>query len=125
MPNPATVTDIEDRWRSLSDDEKVVAHTFLDDAWWLLTSRLPSLESNQTAGTVSDRNVVRVLASMVIRVLRNPEGYEDEALDDWRGRRSALTSSGVLHLTADEAASLTPGGFRSVRSVRLVTHGDA
>lgn len=125
MPNPAVVQDVADRWRPLTPDEQYQVSVFLEDAWWLLTSRLPTLDANLTAGTVTTGNVVRVLASMVVRVMRNPEGWEDEAIDDWRGRRNVLTASGVLHATADELASLSPGGYRSVRSVRLVKYGDA
>ena len=73
MPNPASVTDVESRWRPLNEREQVNAQAFLDDAWALLLSRRPTLEADMTAATVSTGNVVRVLSMMVKRVLLNPD----------------------------------------------------
>ena len=123
MPNPATTADIQARWRPLSDQETINANTFLEDAWSLLLGRRPSIEADIAAGTVATTSVVRVVSAMVLRVLKNPDGYEDEAVDDWRGRRSALVASGVLHVTSDELADITPGRRRN-RSIRLVKDGD-
>jgi hypothetical protein len=89
----------------------------------LLLGRRPTLEADMTAGTVTNANVIRVVVAMVLRVLKNPDGYEDEAIDDWRGRRSALVASGLLHITSDELADVTPGRRRR-NSVRLVKDGD-
>lgn len=108
MPNPATIVDLENRWRPLADQEITNALAYLDDAWWLLTTRRPTLEADITAGTVLEGNVVRVVSAMVLRVLRNPEGKVDESIDDYRYRRHELVASGVLHVTDDELASVTP-----------------
>lgn len=124
--SPATPDDITDRWRPLSDQEQTNAEAFLEDAWEELLSRRPAMEANLTAGTVRERNVVRVLCAAVLRVLKNPDGYEQESVDDWSGRRGDLTASGLLYFTDDELGSVTPtpaGGSRS--SVRLVIYGDA
>lgn len=124
MANPATVADIEARWRSLSTAEQVNAEAFLDDAWWMLTARRPSLEADMTAGTVSTGNVTRVITAMVLRVLRNPDGKLSESIDDYQYTRDRLVSSGALYVTADELADVTPGGRRQTGSVRLVAYGD-
>lgn len=124
MPNPVSPTDIEDRWRTLSEQETRVAQTFIDDAWALLLTRRPNLEADIAAGTVASTNVVRVVSAMVLRVMRNPEGKEFESIDDYSYRRSAIMASGVLHVTGDELADITPGR-RVRRSVRLVVYGDA
>lgn len=123
MPNPAFVVDIEARWRPLSAQEQINAEAFLDDAWWLLLDRRPNLEASLVDGSVSERNVVRVISAMVLRVLKNPEGLEEFAIDDFRGRRNSLVASGALHVTADELDVLT-AKRGSRRSVRLVVHGD-
>jgi len=125
MPNPATISDIEERFRPLTAAETVNAVAYLDDAWWMLTGRLPALEANITAGTVKVGNVVRVVSAMVIRILRNPDGKLEESIDDYRYRRDALISSGSLHVTGDELADLTPGAGRKTNSVRLVAYGDS
>ena len=123
MPNPATVADIEARWRPLTEADSTTASTLLGDAWWILVGRLPSLEGNMAAGTVATENVVRVLTAMVLRVLKNPEGKLEEQIDDYRYRRDSVVSSGTLQVTADELADLTPGRARP-KSVRLVAYGD-
>jgi hypothetical protein len=128
MTNRVTVEDIEARWRPLSDQEQVNARAFLDDAWWLLVSRRPTLEVDLAAGTVLEANVVRVIAAMVLRVLRNPDGYDSETIDDYTYRRNSLMASGALHVTTDELADLTPsapGSTSRRHSVRLVVYGDA
>jgi hypothetical protein len=123
MANPASIADIEARWRPLTAQEIVNANAFLGDAWALLTNRRPTLEVDMSAEAVSPENVVRVVCAMVLRVLKNPDGYESESLDDWNGRRSELIASGLLHVTPDELADVAPGRRRR-RSVRLVKDGD-
>lgn len=123
MPNPTTVADIEARWRPLTAQETTNATAFLGDAWALLLTRRPTLEADMTALTVKTENVRRVVAAMVLRILKNPDGYDSESLDDWTGRRNALMASGVLHVTPDELADMSPGRKRR-SSVRLVAHGD-
>jgi hypothetical protein len=123
MANPATVADIEARWRPLTAQETTNADALLADAWALLIARRPTLEADITAGTVSTENVVRVVVAMVLRVLRNPDGKLEESIDDYTYRRDSAVSTGSLYVTPDELADLTPGRRRQ-RSVRLVAYGD-
>ena len=123
MANPATVADIAARWRPLTAQETINANAYLTDAWALLLSRRPSLEADITAGTVTAANVVRVVCAMVLRILKNPEGIVEYAIDDYRARRDALLSAGLLMVTGDELADITPGRARH-KSVRLVIYGD-
>lgn len=123
MPNPATVHDLEERWRPLSEQQSINAVAYLDDAWAMLLSRRPGLEDDLTDGAVSERNVVRVVAAMVLRILRNPEGKASEQIDDYKYTRTELSASGLLHVTPDELADITPGRRRR-RSIRLVRDGD-
>lgn len=123
MANPATIADLEARWRTLTADETGRAVAYLADAWWMLLGRRPNLEADITAGTVSVGNVVRVVSAMVLRVMSNPDGLLEEQIDDYRYRRDSLVASGALHVTADEMADITPGRRRQ-RSVRLVAYGE-
>lgn len=123
MPNPATVADLEARWRPLSGQENTNAGAFLDDAWAHVLGRRPNLEADMAAGTVSHENVVRVVSAAVLRVLKNIEGWEEESQDDWRGKRHELIASGELFLTPTEWGDITPGRA-SRKSVRLVTYGE-
>ena len=124
MTNPATVDDVVSRFRPLTTAEQVVAQTLLGDAWEMLLGRRPNLEADITSGAISEATVVRVVANMVIRVLRNPDGYLQESIDDYTYRRDAVVSTGLLHLTPDELADITPGRARN-RSIRLTVYGDA
>ena len=123
MPNPASTSDIEARWRNLSLQEATNAATFLDDAWNLLLGRRPTLEADIAAGTVTTANVVRVVCAMVLRVLKNPDGKTEESVDDYSYKRDGAVSSGALYVTPDELADVTPGR-RGRRSVRMVAYGD-
>lgn len=124
MANPASIADIEARWRPLSTQETINAAAFLEDAWAYLLGRRTGLEADLSAGTVSTANAVRVVCAMVLRVLKNPDGWEDEAVDDWRGKRAAAIASGELYATSSELADVTPG--RATRkSIRLVVYGDS
>jgi hypothetical protein len=124
MANPTTVADLEARWRPLSAQEAINAEAFLGDAWEMLLSRRPNLEATIADGTVSAANAVRVVSAMVLRVLKNPDGWEDEAVDDWRGKRAAVIASGELYVSSTELADVTPGRANR-KSVRLVAYGDA
>lgn len=121
MANPVTVDDLADRWRPLSSQEQTNAQALLDDAWALLTTRLPSLEDNLTAETVSTANLVRVECAMVLRVMRNPDGLLQESIDDYSYQRDAAVSAGALYVTTAELGDLTPGG-KVRRSTRLVAY---
>jgi hypothetical protein len=124
MANPATVADIEARWRPLTAQETTNATALLADAWALLLARRPSLEADITAGTVTAANVIRVEVAMILRVMRNPDGKVSERIDDYSYTRDAAVATGGLYVADDELADLTPIRARR-NSVRLVVYGDA
>jgi hypothetical protein len=125
MANPATLSDVEDRFhRALSDRELVNVKFWLQDAWWMLTTRLPSLEADITAETVPEENARRVVVAMVHRLLKNPDGLTRESIDDYSYSRSANAASGALTVDDYELAQLTPGGRARVNSRRLVAYGE-
>lgn len=123
MPNPTTTGDLTARWRPLTAQETTNATAFLGDAWAMLLMRRPTIEADMTAGKVSSENVRRVVAAMVLRVLKNIDGWAEESVDDWRGKRAEVLASGELFVTPNELADITPGR-RTRRSVRLVAYGD-
>jgi hypothetical protein len=122
MPNPASTTDIEVRWRPLTAQESTNAEAFLADAWATILGRRPTIDADIAADTVSVDNVVKVVCAMVLRVLKNPDGYSQERIDDWSGTRDALTGSGLMTITPGELADITPGR-QSNRSIRLTIYG--
>lgn len=120
---PASTSDIEARfYRELTDREKIIAPQLLGDAWAILVSRRPSIGDDIDANTVAAESVRRVLVAMVGRVLSNPEGKSEEAIDDYRYRRDTLVSAGLLYVTPEELADITPGRRRR-SSNRLTIYG--
>lgn len=109
MATPATYTDVARPWCPLSSpEEQAAARNLLDEAWLILRTRMTTLESRMVDDTLLTENVTRVLANMARRVLMNPEGWVQEAIDDWRGRRDDVLAAGILEPTAAEVADLSP-----------------
>jgi Phage protein Gp19/Gp15/Gp42 len=113
MANPAHVTDIENRWRALSPDEANVAEALLTDAWAMALVRVPTLEARLADESLSTALVVAVICAMVLRVMRNPDGKVQEAIDDYSYTRDSSLAAGLLYLGPDELALLSPGGDSS------------
>lgn len=113
MPNPATSADIEDRWRPLSAQETTNADTFLDDAWVMLKRHFTDLSVDIEAEIAADADlradVVRVEATAVLRVLKNPDGLAQESVDDYTYKRDEAVASGLLYFSDDELDGLVPG----------------
>lgn len=106
MTNPAQVADVEARWRPLSDQETTNASAYLDDAWVMLKRRISGLDAHATADEDFSADVVRVECQMVLRVLKNPDGKTQEAIDDYSYSRDKAVSGGLLYVTDDELADL-------------------
>jgi hypothetical protein len=110
MANPVLITDLEARFRPLSPAERTTAQALLDDAWAILLTRRPGLVQHMEEDAVSTATVRAVVAAMIVRVLRNPEGWVTEAVDDWSGRRGESAAAGSLYVSDAELALLAPGG---------------
>lgn len=110
MPNPVVIADLEARFRPLTDPEQSVAQALLDDAWAILLTRRPSLEQQITDGTVADASVRVVVAAMVLRVLRNPNGVKSWTVDDYSETRDNSLAAGALYVSDDELGLISPGG---------------
>ena len=108
MTNPATTTDLVARWRPLSAQEETNGVTFLADAWRMLRKRIPTLEADIAADTSRDleAEVVRVEATAVLRVMKNPDGKRQETIDDYSWMRDQAVSAGLLYFTDAELDDL-------------------
>lgn len=110
MANPATTTDVVNRWRPLSTQETTNAQTFLDDAWVMLKRRAAGLEDAMALDVDLTSEVVRVITTAVLRVLKNPDGKRQESIDDYSWTRDQAVSAGLLYFTDEELGDLTPDG---------------
>lgn len=115
MANPASIADLVSRWRPLSAQETTNGQTFLDDAWRMLKRAVEKaggdLETLIAADTTGDlqAEAVRVMATAVLRVMKNPDGKRQESIDDYSWQRDEAVSSGLLYFADDELDSLVPG----------------
>lgn len=120
MTNPATVQDLTDRWRPLTSQETVNGTTFLDDAWRMLRrkfrAQVPDLASQITADQDLNAEVVRVLCTAVLRVMKNPDGKRSESIDDYTWQRDQSVSAGLLYISDEELADILPGAIISGRA---------
>lgn len=123
MANPATTADITSRWRTLSAQETTNAQTFLDDAWGMLLRRFPDLEAQFAVDTGLQAEVVRILATAVLRVMKNPDGKRTESIDDYSWTRDQATSAGLLYFADDELDALFPGTGGGAFSFSLLPTG--
>lgn len=124
MANPVNTTDIEARWRPLTSSEATVAQSLLDDAWAIVTARVPDLETRLIAvpPEVDSGLVVSVVAAMVLRVLKNPAGILSQSIDDFSYTRDRAISSGALYLSDDELALLLDPDLQSA-AFTIVPYG--
>ena len=113
MANPATTADVVSRWRTLSAQETTNAQTFLDDAWVMLRRHFTALgvdiEALITADADLEEDVVRVIVTAVLRVMKNPDGLAQESIDDYTYRRDEASAAGLLYFTDPELDGLVPG----------------
>lgn len=115
-----TIDDIEARWRPLTDEEKAVAATLIEDviAWAHTIS--PKLQSRLDADTTGNfkQNVKRILAGAVIRVLKNPDAYKTEQDGSYSYTLDRAISSGELAITGAALRSLIGRSRGSSMSLR-------
>ena len=109
----ATVDDIKDRYIGgdlpASDAEIQV---LIDDAEDIIRREVPDVEDLIESGEIPENRVRRIVAKMVIRVLRNPDGYRSTNLTSGpfsQGYTWAGDNPGELTLTDEDKDDLLPG----------------
>ena len=109
----ATVDDIKDRYIGgdlpATDAEIQV---LIDDAEDIIRREVPDIEELIDSGEVPENRVRRIIAKMVIRVLRNPDGYRSTNLTSGpfsQGYTWAGDNPGELTLTDEDKDDLMPG----------------
>ncbi|MCZ2837142.1 hypothetical protein [Modestobacter sp. VKM Ac-2985] len=107
MDNPVQVTDIEARFRPLTDLEKVTVQDLLDDAWGLLGPHQPAMTRRVEAELLLPATIKAVVKAMVLRVLRNPDGIRQFGSDEASFTRDNTVSTGELYVSATELETLT------------------
>jgi hypothetical protein len=104
-------TDIADRFRPLTDDETVTVDAYIRDAQVTLESqavRAGITRDGVLADVYGAETYKRIIATAVVRVLRNPDGFLEYTTDDFTGRYDKVISSGALYIGEDEVEQLRP-----------------
>jgi hypothetical protein len=120
---PVIVSDLEDRWRPLSDAERERASVLLGDASRRVEARFPTLAARVAAGSLDPLTVVDVVTGMVRRVLvaggTENITQQSQAIGPFSLGQSFGNPMGNLYLTAEDVALLRDPARAGVRSVRL------
>lgn len=99
----ATPQDVEVRLgRTLEEAEAASVAQRLEDAELLIRTRITDLDSKVAAGTILADAVVLVECEMVLRLIRNPEGYTQESDGNYSYSINAEVSSGKLSILGNE-----------------------
>jgi hypothetical protein len=124
MSNPATTADLVSRWRPLSTLETTNGQTFLNDAYVMLSRRF--VARNAVLDDLLDDDedefkaaVRRVMATAVLRIMKNPDGLVREKIDDYEWQRGQAVADGLLYFTDEELDELLPGAGVKGRAYSL------
>lgn len=80
----ASSSDVGAKWAGYDTAQhQVRADVLIGEAETLIQDRIPDLALRISNGVISTKTVNHVVTSMVIRVLRNPEGYRSESDGDY------------------------------------------
>lgn len=79
-----------------------VIETRLQDAELILKSKISDLDTRVTAGTIDPETVTYVEVEMILRLLRNPEGYMQESDGNYSYMLSQQLASGKLEVATEE-----------------------
>lgn len=124
----ATTDDVAAAWRALTDEEFVQASFYLDFASEIIRIDVPSVDSRLAAGTLSAGLLTGIATAMVLRVMKNPDGYRQvqESIEDYSTTkvRDNTLSTGGLYLAEDECRLLAPrsGAFSVTPSPEPTTY---
>lgn len=119
----AVAADVAVRWGKAIDtlEAETVAliETRLGDAERMIKRRIPDLDAKITAATLDVEDVKQVEADMVLRLVRNPEGYLSETDGNYTYMLQQSLSAGKLTVEPDEWETL--GLVRSEMAVIIPT----
>lgn len=117
MAYDITTQDVKDRYEGdlTTRFSEQYLQTKLDDAIALIDGECPTVAERYASGALSANNFKRVVADVVLRVVRNPGGYASEGEAGVSYTLRASVASGDLYLTKKDVALLT--GRRDIKSL--------
>lgn len=107
--------EITRRFRELTVAETAVVDQMIADAQDILEQRAERagiFETDVRPNSRLSRQYTRIVAQMVIRVLRNPDGLLQYTTDDFTARLDKVVSGGMLYVSDDELETMRPASSR-------------
>ncbi|WP_190821966.1 Gp19/Gp15/Gp42 family protein [Saccharopolyspora pogona] len=113
----ATPADVEARLgRPLDASETQVVSARLHDSELIIRNRIPDLDERVADGRIDRDVVVLVEVEMVLRLVRNPEGYTAETDGNYSYQLSSDVASGHLSVLPSEWGLLgVRGGIYTIK----------
>jgi len=103
----ADASTVELAWnQSVPDGSILHVEYLIDKAERLVRAAVPNLSALLLAGPLTADDVSDVVCDMVLRVLKNPQGYKYEAAGDYSVQRDVGVAGGLLALLPAEKARL-------------------
>lgn len=121
-------TTIEEVARRLGREigEGTEAHqvqAWIDDVGAMILARLPTIEARIASGELRSEVVSAVVSNAVIRKVKNPDGKQNERIDDYSYGLTADAARGELFLTDEEWDLLSPSTETGAFTIRPYSHG--
>lgn len=110
----ATVEDVHDRLgRELDQSLERLIKIRLKDAERLIKHEIDDLDEQVENGDINEEDLIRVEAEAVLRLARNPEGFQQETDGNYSYQMFDGLAGGVLEILPNEWAILgvTSKGF--------------
>lgn len=109
----ATVEDVQKRYHDTIDESlAVVVGTRLNDAELIIKSRVPDLDAKVTDSETYEQILIMIEADMVLRLIKNPDGYSQESDGNYSYAIYQNVASGRLEVLDNEWDLLGPDGGR-------------
>lgn len=113
----ATHTDVESRWRPLTDAEDAIADQLAIDASEMIRERWSDVDDRVTAGSLAADTLTRIVAQMVKRAMisADAEGLDSrsETVGPFAVSQKYANPNGNLYFSANDIATLDGTGFTS------------
>lgn len=93
---------------------------WIGDVEAMILARLPDVQSRIDSNVLNGAVVAAVVANAVIRKIKNPDGKQNERIDDYSYGLTAEAARGELFLTDEEWDLLSPALSSNAFSIRTV-----
>lgn len=116
----ATITEVSTRLgREIGEGaETNQVNAWIDDVEGMIKARLPNIEERISDGDLSPLVVSAVVSNVVIRKIKNPDGKQNERIDDYSYGLTADAATGELFLTDREWDLLMPTASSGAFTIR-------